>query len=119
MRRVHQAHSPTPNPISAKITFSDTISVTYAFSADGTTISRKVEWTGGPAGGASGRGYFPNGSTITFTPNSPPTITNASICHYDYSKNSNKARSSSTLTLLLVAHSTLENAVFLRALSIK
>ena len=71
---------PPPNQF-GKIAYSNsnTISVTYTFSPDGTTISRKVVWTGGPAGGASRDvATFPNGSTITFTPNSPPTMTNTS-----------------------------------------
>ena len=43
---------PPPNQF-GKIVYTNTISVTYTFSPDGTRISRKVVWTGGPAGGAS------------------------------------------------------------------
>jgi len=112
---------PTPDPTFGKITYGNMtpITVTYTFSPDGTTISRKVVWTGGPAGGASRDvATFPNGSTITFIPNSPPTITNASNVTMMTARIQTRPDpaylnpdSSST--------STLENAVFLRTLSIK
>jgi type II secretory pathway pseudopilin PulG len=111
--------SPTPNPILPKITFSETISVTYTFSADGRTISRKVEWTGGPAGGASRNvATFTNGSTITFTPNSPPIITNASNVTLITARIQTRP-DPAYLNPASSSNSTLENAVFLRALSIK
>jgi type II secretory pathway pseudopilin PulG len=110
---------PNPNPILPKITFSETISVTYIFSADGTTISRKVEWPGGPAGGASRDvATFPNGSTITFTPNSPATITNASNVTMITARIQTRP-DPAYLNPASSSNSTLENAVYLRALSIK
>ena len=113
-------YPPQPvNPLLPKITFSDTISVTYTFSPDGTTISRKVVWTGGPAGGASRDvATFPNGSTITFTPNSPPTITNASNVTMITARIQTRP-DPAYLNPASSSTSTLENAVFLRALSIK
>ena len=102
----------TPDPFFPKITFSDTISVTYTFSPDGTTISRTVEWTGGPAGGATRDvATFANGSTVTFIPNAPPvTMLTARIQTKPDPAYLNTAAGST---------STLENTVFLRALSIK
>jgi len=111
--------SPTPDPVLPKITFTETISVTYSFSTDGRTISRKVEWTGGPAGGASRDvATFPNGSTITFTPNSPSTITNASNVTMMTARIQTRP-DPAYLNPASSSNSTLENAVFLRALSIK
>jgi len=111
--------SPTPNPILPKITFSSTITVTYSFSADGKTISRKVEWTGGPAGGASRNvATFTNAPTITFTPNSPTIILNTS----NVTMMTARIQTRPDPTYLNPAPSstsTLENEVFLRALSIK
>ena len=110
--------APTPNQF-GKIAYSDTISVTYTFSLDGTTISRKVEWTGGPGGGASRNvATFPNGSTITFTPNSPPIITNASNVTMITARIQTRP-DPTYLNPASSSTSTLENAVFLRALSIK
>jgi len=109
----------TPDPFFPKIAFSDTISVTYTFSPDGTTISRNVEWTGGPAGGATRDvATFPNGSTISFIPNSPPTITNASNVTMMTARIQTKP-DPAYLNPVAGSTSTLENAVFLRALSIK
>ena len=110
--------APAPNQF-GKIVFSNTISVTYTFSADGTTISRKVVWTGGPVGGASRDvATFPNGSTITFTPHSPPTITNASNVTMITARIQTRP-DPTYLNPASSSTSTLENAVFLRALSIK
>jgi len=109
---------PTPN-LAGKITFSSTITVTYSFSADGKTISRKVEWTGGPAGGASRDvGTFTNGPTITFTPNSPTIITNTSNVTMMTARIQTKP-DPTYLNPASGSTSTLENAVFLRELSIK
>jgi len=111
--------SPTPNPVLPKITFTETIGVTYSFSTDGRTISRKVVWTGGPVGGASRDvATFPNGSTITFIPNSPPTITNASNVTMITARIQTRP-DPTYLNPASSSNSTLENAVFLRALSIK
>ncbi|MEO7723996.1 MAG: prepilin-type N-terminal cleavage/methylation domain-containing protein [Chthoniobacterales bacterium] len=106
--------APTPNQF-GKIAYSNTISVAYAFSPDGTKILRKVVWTGGPAGGASRDiATFPNGSTVTFTPNSPTTITNASNI------TSMTARIQTSPDYLRPNNpAVLENTVFLRELSIK
>jgi type II secretory pathway pseudopilin PulG len=110
--------APTPNQF-GKIAYSDTISVTYSFSADGRTISRKVVWTGGPVGGATRDvATFPNGSTITFTPNSPPTITSASNVTIITARIQTRP-DPAYLNPASSSTSTLENAVFLRALSIK
>jgi type II secretory pathway pseudopilin PulG len=109
--------APAPNQF-GKIVYSDTISVTYTFSPDGTKVSRKVVWTGGPAGGASRDvATFPNGSTITFTPNSPPTITNASSVTMITARIQTRP-DPAYLNPASGSTSTLENTVFLRALSI-
>jgi len=111
----------TPDPFFPKIGFSDTITVTYSFSPDGTTISRKVDWTSvrGPADGAPRDvATFSNGSTITFIPNSPSTITNLSNVTMMTARIQTKP-DPAYLNPAAGSTSTLENAVFLRALSIK
>jgi len=112
----------TPDPFFPKIGFSDTISVTYTFSPDGTTISRQVDWTsvGGPAGGATRDvATFPNKSTITFIPDySGQKITNASNVTMMTARIQTKP-DPAYLNTAAGSTSTLENAVFLRALSIK
>jgi type II secretory pathway pseudopilin PulG len=110
--------APTPNQF-GKIVFSETITVTYSFSPNGRTISRKVVWTGGPAGGATRDvATFPTGSTVTFIPNSPPTITSASNITLITARIQTRP-DPAYLNPASSSTSTLENAVFLRALSIK
>ena len=110
--------APTPN-LFGKLVFSNTITVTYSFSADGKTISRKVEWTGGPAGGASRNvATFTNSPTITFTPNSPTIILNTSNVTLMTARIQTKP-DPAYLNPASSSTSILENAVFLRELSIK
>lgn len=112
------AASPTPAPppnLFGKITYSDTISVSYAVSPDGTTIQRTVKWPTGPVNGAfRDVATFPNRATVTFTPSSPTIITSASNVTMitariqtspDYLRSDNP--------------SILEDKVFLREISIK
>jgi prepilin-type N-terminal cleavage/methylation domain-containing protein len=82
--------APTANPTAAptpdlfgKITYTNanTITVTYALSADGKTITRRAaDWPVGPATTSATReiATFPNTAAVTFTPNSPTIMTNAS-----------------------------------------
>jgi hypothetical protein len=114
-----QLPSPTPNPVLWKIGTKRHNQRHLQLHADGTTISRKVVWTGGPAGGASRDvATFPNGSTITFTPNSPPIITNTSNVTMITARIQTRP-DPAYLNPAAGSTSTLENAVFLRALSIK
>jgi len=109
---------PPPN-LSGKIAFGDTISVTYLFNANRTTISRKVAgWTGAPAGGATRDvATFPNTSTITFTPSPTTPITQGSNITMITARIQTRP-DPAYLNPASSSTSTLENAVFLRALSI-
>jgi hypothetical protein len=82
----------------------NTIAVQYALSSDGTTITRKVVWTGGPAGGASRDvAIFPNRATVTFRASGPTTLVTSVRTSPDYLRPNNP--------------SFLEDTVFLREYS--